>query len=69
MTTLPHCPGWGDGPDDWLEECHDCQRKTADGETQPPPAIIVFERENYVPPGLHVAHNLPNATPSVRQSV
>ena len=48
---LPHCPGWGDGPDDWLEECHDCQRRTAAGpETLPPPPIIVFECPNYVPP-------------------
>ena len=26
MTTLAHCPGWGDGPDDWLDECHDCRQ-------------------------------------------
>jgi hypothetical protein len=48
---LPHCPGWGDGPDDWLEECHDCQRRTAAGpETLPPPLIITLWCENYVPP-------------------
>jgi hypothetical protein len=50
-TPLPHCPGWGDGPDDWLEECHDCQRRTAAGpETLPPPLIITLWCENYVPP-------------------
>ena len=48
---MSRCPGWGDGPDDWLEECHDCQRRTvAGGDFMTPPAIGVFWCENYVPP-------------------
>jgi hypothetical protein len=49
---LAHCPGWDAGPEDWLEECHDCQRRTAPagGETMPPPPIIALWCENYVPP-------------------
>lgn len=51
-TPLAHCPGWGDGPDDWLDECHDCQRRTAPagGETMPPPQIVALWCENYVAP-------------------
>lgn len=48
---MSRCPGWGDGPDDWLEECHDCQRRTvAGGDLMMPPAIVVFWCENYEPP-------------------
>jgi hypothetical protein len=56
MTRLPHdiarCPGWGDGPDDWLEECHDCQRRTAPAGDyfMAPPPIIALWCEAYIPP-------------------
>lgn len=50
---IARCPGWGDGPEDWLEECEDCQRRT----TAPPgpnniapPQIVVFWCEAYIPP-------------------
>lgn len=54
--TLPlgfaRCPGWGDGPEDWLEECHDCQRRTAAGGEQnmAPPQIVALWCEAYIPP-------------------
>lgn len=54
--TLPldyaRCPGWGDGPDDWLDECHDCQRRTAPPGEQGmiPPAIVTLWCELYIPP-------------------
>jgi hypothetical protein len=49
------CPGFGDGPEDWLEECQDCQRRAASWEGQGllpglPPAIVVFWCEAYIPP-------------------
>lgn len=64
MTSLPNdyarCAGWGDGPDDWLDDCHDCQRRTAPaGEQgmQPdarmafrPPGIVALWCETYIPP-------------------
>ena len=54
MTTLAHCPGWGDGPDDWLDECHDCQRRSAppsgDHDGTLPPAIVALWCEAYIPP-------------------
>ena len=53
--TLQHCPGWGDGRDDWLEECHDCQHRMAPADGYGllpglPPAIVVFWCEAYIPP-------------------
>jgi hypothetical protein len=65
-SNLDRCPGWGDGPDDWLNECEDCQRRTAPPDHQAivptsrfalrnrngtlPPAIVVLWCEAYVPP-------------------
>lgn len=56
--TLPdhitRCDGFGDGPDDWLDECGDCQRRTAprgaDAVVAPPPSIVTLWCENYIPP-------------------
>jgi hypothetical protein len=51
--TLDHCPGWGDGPEDWQEECQDCQRRTApaeEGDSNLPPAFITLFCEAYIPP-------------------
>lgn len=51
LQELAWCPGWGTGPDDWLEECHDCQRRWADGgEKSSRPPIVALWCENYVPP-------------------
>lgn len=56
--TLPNdiarCPGWGDGPEDWLEECEDCQRRTAPPGPNNigPPQIIALWCENYIGPDL-----------------
>lgn len=56
---LAWCPGWGEGLDDWLEECHDCQRRVADGgemrvadggEMGSRPPIVALWCEDYVPP-------------------
>jgi hypothetical protein len=52
--TLPNdyarCSGWGDGPEDWLDECHDCQRRTAPGGEQhmAPPEAITFVCDYYI---------------------
>ena len=57
--TLPldyaRCAGWGDGPDDWLDECHDCQRRTdpAGQQHMKPPSIVTFWCESYIPPNRH----------------
>lgn len=49
--TIARCPGFGDGPEDWLEECHDCQRRTAPGgELWSPPLIVALWCEDYIPP-------------------
>jgi hypothetical protein len=54
--TLPadiaRCAGFGPTPDHWLDECHDCQRRTAPGGEvhMEPPAIIVFFCEYHIPP-------------------
>lgn len=54
--TLPadiaRCPGFGPKPEDWLEECHDCQRRTAPPgpNNTAPPQIITFWCEEYIPP-------------------
>lgn len=56
--TLPadiaRCPGFGDGPEDWLEECGTCQRRTAPGGEvhMQPPTIITFSCEYHIPPGF-----------------
>jgi hypothetical protein len=52
LNDYPRCAGWGDGPEDWLEECHDCQRRTAPpgGQQHHPPPIIAFWCEDYIPP-------------------
>lgn len=48
---MSRCPGWGDGSADWLEECHDCQRRTvAGGDLMTLPAIVGLWCENYEPP-------------------
>lgn len=46
------CAGWGDGPDGWLEECHDCQRRTSPGgeNHMAPPQIVTLWCESYIPP-------------------
>lgn len=47
-----HCHGFGDGPEDWLDECQDCQRRTAPGgemHMQSPP-IVALWCEYYIPP-------------------
>jgi len=58
---IARCPGWGDGPEDWLDECQDCQRRTAPGgEAQiGPPAVVAFECENYIPPDRPEDQRLP----------
>lgn len=59
--TLPadiaRCRGFGDGPEDWLDECHDCQRRTAPwgglpggGRHMAPPPIVALWCESYIPP-------------------
>jgi hypothetical protein len=56
LTSLPNdyarCEGWGDGPDDWLDECHDCQRRTAleGNQWMTPPPIVALWCEAYIPP-------------------
>jgi hypothetical protein len=53
--TLPdnidRCRGFGDGPEDWLDECHACQRRTSPGGLyfMKPPAIIAFFCEFIIP--------------------
>lgn len=49
---IARCPGWGDGPEDWLMECNDCQRRTAPPgwQSMQPPQIITFWCEDYIPP-------------------
>lgn len=54
--TLPNdyarCAGWGDGPEDWLEECHDCLRRTSPGgkSHMSPPSIVTLWCDYYIPP-------------------
>jgi hypothetical protein len=52
--TPQRCPGWGDGPDDWLEECHDCQRRMEPagyGECTTPDARFALQnRDGTLPP-------------------
>lgn len=52
LNDYPRCAGWGNGPEDWLEECHDCQRRTAPpgGQQHHPPPIVAFFCEDYIPP-------------------
>lgn len=66
LNDVARCPGWGDGPDDWLDECHDCQRRTAPAGEQGmipqarmalrkrdgslPPQIVTLWCETYIPP-------------------
>jgi hypothetical protein len=56
--TLPHdyarCRGFGKGPEDWLDECHTCQRRTAAGGEMfmKPPSIITFVCEFFIPGGF-----------------
>lgn len=52
LAAIDHCPGWGDGPEDWLDECHDCQRRTsATGPSHiEPPQIVALWCEAYIPP-------------------
>lgn len=56
--TLPNdvarCAGFGDGPEDWLDECHDCQRRTDKGagdwiSYMKPPKIIALWCEYLIP--------------------
>lgn len=57
--TLAHdiarCRGFGDGPEEWLEECLTCQRRTAPGGEvhMQPPLIIAFFCEYYIPEDSH----------------
>ncbi|MBU6251213.1 MAG: hypothetical protein KGO47_08620 [Cyanobacteria bacterium REEB417] len=48
---IARCPGFGDGPEDWLDECDDCQRRTAPpgGQTIAPPVIVALWCESYIP--------------------
>ena len=54
--TLPHdiarCAGFGPTPEEWLEECQDCLRRTAPGgEVQmAPPTVIGFCCPYYIEP-------------------
>lgn len=63
--SIKYCPGWGDGPEDWLEECHDCQRRSAPPSPEGPvrvgfalcnrdgslpPQIVTMWCDSYVPP-------------------
>lgn len=56
LTPLPNdyarCPGWSDDPVDWLDECQDCQRRTASAGDQwmTPPTFVVLWCEAYIPP-------------------
>jgi hypothetical protein len=62
---LACCSGWGDGPEDWLEECQDCMRRTAPASEAItpvagfalrqrdgglPPNIVTLWCESYIPP-------------------
>jgi hypothetical protein len=49
---IARCPGFGDGPEDWLLDCNECQRRTAPpgGQTMAPPAIVTFWCESFIPP-------------------
>ena len=53
--TLPadiaRCRGFGPTPEDWLEECKTCQRRTAAGGAvfMEPPKIIAFFCEFVIP--------------------
>lgn len=51
---IDRCAGFGDGPEDWLDECKTCQRRTAAGGDvfMEPPSIITFFCE-FVIPGDH----------------
>ena len=57
--TLPanieRCRGFGDGPEDWLDECKTCQRRTAawgglpgGGVFMEPPPVIGFFCEFFI---------------------
>lgn len=52
LNDMARCPGWGGGPDDWLDECHDCLRRQASSgeQTMQPPPIVVFVCEAYIEP-------------------
>lgn len=59
--TLPHdiarCLGWGDGPDDWLDECQDCQRRTAPPASEaftPTSRMVLRNRDGSLPPRIVV---------------
>ena len=50
---LAWCPGWGEAPLDWLEECQECQRRTmADrgGQRVTLAPLVALWCEDYVPP-------------------
>lgn len=66
LNGVARCTGWGDGPDDWLDECRDCQRRTAPPALQGmepearlalrkrdgdlPPQIVTLWCDSYIPP-------------------
>lgn len=53
--TLPadiaRCAGFGPTPEDWLDECTDCLRRTAPGGEvhMEPPSVIAFFCEYHIP--------------------
>lgn len=51
LADIARCRRFGDGPEDWLDECFTCQRRTASGgelHTEPP-TIITFVCEFFIP--------------------
>lgn len=56
MQEIAYCPGWGDGPEDLLDECHDCQRRTeAASRAGSDPAQVGFAlrlRDGSLPPQI-----------------
>ena len=55
MTTpMARCPGWGDGPEDWLTDCLDCQRRTAPPVPQQitPTARMALSNRDGSPPAV-----------------
>ncbi len=66
--TLPdnidRCLGFGDDPEDWLDECHTCQRRTSPGGQvfMKPPAIIAFFCEFVIPEDINDSFSSPRPT-------
>jgi hypothetical protein len=54
-SNIDRCRGFGDDPEDWLDECHTCQRRTSPGGQvfMKPPAIIAFFCEFVIPEDIN----------------